>query len=66
MAEKKAKINIARVLSNYKDPAIEIKIIDDDFNILFEGQMTLNDFACAITGQCSVNIKVIGDDNGRK
>lgn len=61
------RISISRFKANYKtDKAIEITIVDDDGKLVYQGEMTLSDFADCITGRVDCNIeRVLGVEDGR-
>ena len=62
-----AKISISRVsrVTNVsKESVINICITDSKYNVLFDGDMTLSNFARAVTGQADIDIEAKENDNG--
>lgn len=58
-----AKISISRVsrVTNVsKESVINICITDSKYNVLFDGDMTLSNFARAVTGQADIDIEAKG------
>ena len=55
-----AKISILRVTNVLKEPVINICITDSKYNVLFDGDMTLSNFARAVTGQADIDIEAKG------
>lgn len=51
------KISISKFSSNYKDDGIEIQIEDENYNVLYKGEISFDEFAKCITGQHCCEIK---------